>query len=232
MGYTYVADFQVSLPPGDPHEIKDHSLTNFHQQLQETEEHLGEFVKLYQIHSATFESGILTDTDVHNALHRCRQERGWAIGLSVSSPQQGEILKQAMSIAVNGTRLFDSVQCTFNVLEQRPGPMLRLAHQAGMDIIIKEGLANGRVLRHPKVIHYAAQLKCEPDQLALACILAQPFQPRVLSGAITPAQLDSNFQALKVAEQLQASGLLQEIMEACCMDSDAYWSERAALRWN
>jgi aryl-alcohol dehydrogenase-like predicted oxidoreductase len=33
------------------------------------------------------------------------------------------------------------------------------------------------------------------SKLALAFILAQPFQPRVLSGAATPAQLESNWEA-------------------------------------
>lgn len=246
-GYTYVADFQVSLPAGQPHEVKDHSTENFLKQLQETVEYIGEYVNLYQIHSATFESGILTDTRAHRALADCRNERGWKIGLSVSSPKQDEIIREAMKIRVadDDRPLFDSVQCTYNVLEQRPGPALLEAHQAGMDIIIKEGVANGRALGHPTIIEYSKKLSCEPDQLALACILAQPFQPRVLSGAVTPEQLESNFQALALAEKLKqatttttddddelSSSLLQEIMAACVMPSEDYWAERGTLAWN
>jgi len=238
-GYTYVADFKVELDPGAKHEIKDHSTANFLTQVKETEEYLGEYVDLYQIHSATFDSGILTDYEAHEALGLCREKRGWAIGLSVSGPEQGDILRAARKILVNTqdgdskVPLFDSVQCTYNVLEQKPGEALLEAHEAGMDIIIKEGLANGRALRHPTILEYSKQLGCEPDQLALACILAQPFRPRVLSGAVTPEQLCSNLKAQDVANRLiESQSMLSEIMTATCMDSEVYWSDRAALAWN
>ena len=233
-GYTYVADFAVALAPGESHEVKDHSTENFLKQVKETEEYLGEYVDLYQIHSATFESGILTDSRAHRALANCRKERGWKIGLSVSSPAQSDVIREAMRIRVDDEPLFDSVQCTFNVLEQRPGPALLEAREAGLDIIIKEGLANGRALRNPVMLNYAKKLACEPDQLALGCILAQPFQPRVLSGAVTPEQLESNWKAVEIARILQEddSVLLNEIMMACVVNSEDYWNERAALAWN
>lgn len=210
---------------------------NFLKQLEESAAFLGDYINLYQIHSATFESGVLDNVDVHEALHKCRKERGWAIGLSVSSPKQDQVIRKAMEIQVgSGTsRLFDSVQCTYNLLEQRAGPALLEAHRLGMDIIIKEGLANGRVLQNPAVQEYARQLSCQPDQLALACILAQPFQPRVLSGAVTPEQLESNCQATTtLAETLREnnSTLLKEIMAKTEMDSELYWSDRSSLTWN
>ena len=158
------------------------------------------------------------------------------MGLSVSSPKQKDVLREAMKIKSTtqpNTPLFDSVQCTFNLLEQRPGEALQEAHDQGMDIIIKEGLANGRVLRHPSVIEYAKQLSCNPDQLALAFILAQPFEPRVLSGAVTPEQLESNLKAKEISEKLKENpSLLQEIAAKCVMDSEDYWAERSALAWN
>lgn len=139
-----------------------------------------------------------------------------------------------MDIKVDGTsRLFDSVQCTYNLLEQRPGPALLEAHRLGMDIIIKEGLANGRVLQNPAVQEYSQQLSCEPDQLALACILAQPFHPRVLSGAVTPEQLKSNCKAATLAERLRENTtVLTEIMVKTKMGSELYWSDRSSLAWN
>jgi aryl-alcohol dehydrogenase-like predicted oxidoreductase len=83
------------------------------------------------------------------------------------------------------------------------------------------------------VIDYSQKLSCEPDQLALACILAQPFCPRVLSGAVLPDQLESNFQALALSKKLKADpNLLKEIMAACVVPSEEYWSERSALAWN
>lgn len=232
-GYTYVADWKVSLAEGEPHEVKDHSVDNFLKQVKETAEFLGEYIDLYQVHSATFESGILSDPKAHEALRQCRKERGWALGLSVSGPDQNDVIRQAMKLEENGERLFDSVQCTYNVLEQRPADALQEAHDAGLDIIIKEGLANGRVLKNESILKYAKQLGCEPDSLALGCILAQPFEPRVLSGAVTADQLESNFNALQVSKKLKDNPeLLKEIMNACVTKSEEYWSERSALAWN
>jgi len=233
-GYTYVADFKVSLPPGAAHEVKDHSTDNFLKQVQETNNFLGEYIDLYQIHSATFESGILTDERAHRALADCRKERGWKLGLSVSSPKQSAVIREALRIKVDNERLFDSVQCTYNLLEQRPGPALQEAHDAGVDVIIKEGLANGRILKNEVVQSYAQKLSCQPDHLALACILAQPFQPRVLSGAVTAEQLQSNLKAVGIVDKIQEneSALLKEIMKSCVVDSEEYWAERAALAWN
>jgi len=233
-GYTYVADFQVSLAQGEPHEVKDHSTENFLKQLKETEALIGDYVDLYQIHSATFESGILTDTKAHKALADTKKARGWKMGLSVSSPRQGDVIRKAMEITVDKTRLFDSVQCTWNLLEQSASEALLELHEAGWDIIIKEGLANGRVLRNPHVQDCAKQLGCAPDQLALAAILAQPFAPRVLSGAVTSEQLESNWKAQEIVDQLQADNgrLLEEIMGQCRMKSEDYWAERSALAWN
>jgi aryl-alcohol dehydrogenase-like predicted oxidoreductase len=259
-GYTYVADWNVSLEPGAPHEVKDHSVENFVKQCQETIDNLGNSIDLYQIHSATLESGVLSDERVHAALAAAREKYGWKIGLSVSGVHQDEIIRTAMRILVPATsnsestqddtctdtsqekqqqqqrqqtRLFDSVQCTFNLLEQGPMQALKEAHDAGMDIIIKEGLANGRILQHPSLLEYAQRLSCSPDQLALGAILAQDWSPSVLSGAVTPQQLESNLGALQVCKKLQEQPeLLQEIMAACRMSTADYWQERSSLAWN
>ena len=210
-------------------------MQNFLKQVEETAENMGEYVNLYQVHSATVESGVLINKAVHATMAQCRRERGWKLGLSVSGPTQNEVLLEAMKIRAVGEEipLFDSVQCTFNVLEQRPGDALLEAHELGMDIIIKEGLANGRALLHPSVIEYSRNLNCQPDQLALGCILAQPFRLRVLSGAVTGDQLKSNMIASEVAEKLQADPvLLKEIMASCVVSSEGYWAERSALKWN
>lgn len=224
---------------------------NFMKQVQETNSHIGPYLNLYQVHSATFDSGILTNTQVHEALHKCRVEKGWKLGLSVSGPNQDEIIREALKIYVGDeqsttttssttkqkqTRLFDSVQCTYNILEQRPGPALLEAHNAGMEIIIKEGLANGRALLHPKLAEMARKLGCSTDALALGAIFAQPFQPGVLSGAVTKEQLRSNLDGLRVAENLKGTkegeDVLNKLMDACKMESEEYWKERTALKWN
>lgn len=257
-GYTYVADWNVALKEGEPHEVKDHSLENFLKQVEETKECIGPYLNLYQVHSATFDSGILTDTDVHDALHRiCHVENGWDIGLSVSGPNQDEIIRAAMKITVGGEnegdtkrrRLFDSVQCTYNVLEQRPGLALMEAKSAGMDVIIKEGMANGRALQHAALGEAAKSLDCGADQLALGAILAQPFRPRVLSGAVSVEQLRSNLGALYpinneddgasskgVEEKLTATEVgrrgLDIVMDKCRTGSEEYWKERGEMKWN
>lgn len=231
-GYSYVANFQIQLEEGKPHEIKDHSTANFLKQLEETKSHIGDYVNLYQIHSATFDSGILTDTTAHEALYQCKQKLSWKLGLSVSGPTQDEVLRAALQIRVHNQRLFDSVQCTYNVLEQRPGAALLQAHEAGWDIIIKEGLANGRVLQHPVIVRYAKELQCEPDQLALAVILKQPFAPHVLSGAALPSHLESNLKAQSLADDGLDDATCSEIAKQCCMESNDYWKERSALEWN
>lgn len=250
-GYTYVANWNVELDEGEPHEIKDHSLENFMKQVEETKSHIGPFVNLYQVHSATFDSGVLTNTHLHEALHRiCRVENGWSIGLSVSGPNQGDVIRESLKLRVpisddndnnlqqqqTQQRLFDSVQCTYNILEQRPNEALIDAHKAGIDIIIKEGLANGRALLHPKLIQISHQLDCKPDQLALGAILSQPFQPRVLSGAVSVEQLGSNMSSLDVQEIFISSKAgqlsLDRLMCDCRIESEAYWKDRSALKWN
>ena len=239
-GYTYVADWNVTLAPGEPHEVKDHSVETFQRQLRETIESVGEYVQLYQIHSATFESGVLTNTTVHDALERCKVEKGWKIGLSVSSPKQGDVIREAMTLKMSdGSPLFDSVQCTYNLLEQNAATALMEAHEVGMDIIVKEGLANGRLLSNKALLDACARSDWKtnnvtPDALALACILAQPFQPRVLSGAATVEHIKSNFNCLKLAEELKSnkSHLLSSLMRDCVMPSDEYWADRSNLAWN
>jgi len=101
-GYSYVADWNVQLEAGKPHEVKDHSEENFLKQFEESMNILGEYINLYQIHSATFASGVLENSDVHKALHECKKKNGISIGLSVSSPTQDEIIEKVMTIEFDG----------------------------------------------------------------------------------------------------------------------------------
>ena len=58
-----------------------------------------------------------------------------------------------------------------------------------MQIIIKEGMANGRLLRRAEcneaLFDAALRIGTTPDALALAIAMHQPFKPMVLSGAAT-----------------------------------------------
>lgn len=140
-GYSYTADWKVEA---QTHEIKDHSLPVLQRQAAESRALLGNHLDLYQIHSATLESGVLTDRAVLEELARMRQS-GLRIGLTLSGPEQAETLGRALEIKIAGDRLFDCVQATWNLLEPSTGPALQAARAAGMGVIVKEALANGRV---------------------------------------------------------------------------------------
>ena len=156
-----------------------------------------------------------------------REERGWRLGLSLSGVGQSKTLRKALELG-----LFDSVQATWNLMEQSCGAALLEAHQAGLEVIIKEGMANGRLLQSPILLKMAEEMKVPPDSLALAAIMAQPFQPMVLSGAVTSAQLQSNLQAVAISEELKDNEVLATLMSQLQMDPEIYWKERSALAWN
>jgi len=233
-GYTYTADWQVDT---DIHEVKEHSLSVLRRQLGETQSHLGEFLDLYQVHSATIESAILENREVHAELARLK-EAGILIGLSVSGPRQGEVLRHAMDVDVNGVRLFDCVQATWNLLERSAGPALSSAWQAGMGVIVKEALANGRLTERNTepafagklalLKHEAQRLGTTVDGLALAGVLAQPWVDVVLSGAARVDHLLSNLKVLEVSFDDEAASHLQTLVEP----AGEYWRTRSDLEWN
>src|SRR6202007_1830791 len=102
------------------------------------------YIVLYQIHSVTMESGVLDDQSVLDELARLKS-KGTHIGLSLSGPDQAATLRKAMTLSFDGLRLFETVQATWNLLEPSAGPALSEAHAAGMGVIVKEALANGRL---------------------------------------------------------------------------------------
>ena len=64
-GYTYTADWRVGAAVN---EVKDHSIDTLRRQLAESRVVLGPWLQLYQIHSATRESGVLTNAAVLTAV--------------------------------------------------------------------------------------------------------------------------------------------------------------------
>lgn len=233
-GYTYTADWQAEA---QQHEVKEHSLENFQKQWPETAQLLGAYLNLYQIHSATLESGVLKNQAVLNALAHLKDD-GMLIGLSLSGPAQAMALAQAVEVMIDGVRLFDSVQATWNILEPSAGPMLQMAHETGLGVIIKEGVANGRLTarnQEPaladklnRLTEQATRLNTTLDGLALAAVLAQPWADIVLSGAATIAQLQSNLQALEVVWDDEAAHTVSQLAEP----PELYWQTRKNLAWN
>lgn len=240
-GYTYTAGWQVDTG-GAPHEVKEHTAANLVKQAAETQQHLGPYLDLYQIHSATLESGVLESRPVLEQLAELKSSKQWRLGLSVSGVQQPDVIRQALSIkTAEGQPLFDSVQATWNLLEQSAGPALCAAQTACVSVIIKEAMANGRLTprNEDPAFKEKLQLLCDtarqynstPDALALACVLKQPFHPMVLSGAATAEQLRQNYAALKLAEQLPDE-VVQQLQEVLKQPANLYWEERARLSWN
>ena len=68
-GYTYTAGWNVNAPV---HEVKEHSLAVLRRQRAESAANLGDYLDLYQIHSATRESGVLENPEVLAELSRCQ----------------------------------------------------------------------------------------------------------------------------------------------------------------
>lgn len=229
-GYTYTADWQVQA---DKHEVKEHSKENLEQQVAESTALLGNYLNLYQIHSATLDSGVLENDEVLSKLSELKQT-GLKIGLSLSGVKQAETLEKALRIEQNGSRLFDTVQATYNLLETSAGKMLGAAHKEGMGIIIKEALANGRLTERNtssdfadklfRLQRYAEHYSTTLDAFALAFVLQQPWADVVLSGATTFEQLASNIKALEVAPLLD----VEDFSES----PETYWRVRSRLAWN
>jgi aryl-alcohol dehydrogenase-like predicted oxidoreductase len=229
-GYTYVGDWRMDA---ETHEVKDHSLAALTRQLAETRALLGDHLDLYQVHSATLDSGVLEDRVVLAALARLRDE-GVVIGLSSSGPGQAATIRRALEVTADGVGPFACVQATWNLLEPSAGPALAEASAAGWGVIVKEAVANGRLTPHGQgpaaaaLGRVAARHGAGVDAVALAAVLANPWTDVVLSGAVTPAQLEANLAALRVEltpEDLDELALLAEPPER-------YWQERAGLSWS
>lgn len=228
-GYYYTAGWSVNA---EKHEIKDHSLSRLENQWPASKERLGEHLKLYQIHSATFQSGVLENSEVLHYLEGLKQS-GHVIGLSLSGANQGEVLDAALKVEVNGQRLFGAVQATYNVLEQSAGESLQKAHDLGLGVIAKEVLANGRLTNRSKINHFAdarlsRETTSERDAVSIAFALSKTFIHIVLSGAAKKEHLGSNLKATQMvlsSSELEALGKLK-------MQPEKYWAERTAMAWN
>lgn len=233
-GYTYTADWQIEA---EKHEVKEHSLPVLERQIAESRSLLGDHLKIYQIHSATLDSGVLDNTPVLSALAGLRRD-GLMIGLSLSGPNQAETLRKARSIQPDGVPLFGSVQATWNLLAQEAGAALAEAHDSGMGVIVKEALANGRLTARNLAPDFneqmrllnevATELNTSVDALAIAVVLAQPWADIVLSGAARVDHLLSNLQAKTISLSPEHLDRLESLKE----EAEAYWQIRGQMAWN
>lgn len=220
-GYTYTADWRVGAAVN---EVKDHSLGTLERQLAESLRLLGPWLRLYQIHSATTDSGVLDDEAVLDRLAGARAG-GLVIGLSVSGPRQADTIRRAIEVRRDGRPLFGTVQATWNVLEPSAGEALREAHDAGQGVIVKEALANGRLLRSG--LEADLGIDAPADAIAIGAVLAQSWVACVLSGAVTPAQLRSNAAGGDIQLGPRQISTLDRLAEAPV----GYWRTRSELAW-
>jgi aryl-alcohol dehydrogenase-like predicted oxidoreductase len=222
-GYTYTADWRVDA---EDHEVKDLSVATLRRQLGETRALIGEHLALYQIHSATTESGVLDDPAVREELAALREE-GVRVGFTATGPRQAATIEHALEVGG-----FDAVQATWNLHERSATAALAAAHEAGLGVIVKEALANGRLTARGApdgpLAAAARERDATPDALALAAVLAQPWVDVVLSGAATVDTLRSNLAALAVEWDARADEALASLSEP----AEDYWERRAELAWN
>jgi aryl-alcohol dehydrogenase-like predicted oxidoreductase len=246
-GYTYTAGWSTSATQ---HEIKDHSLVAFERQLAESVERLGRYLSLYQIHSVTAESTTLEDNALIDAIARLR-ESGIRAGLSVSGAGQDVAIRRSLEVRRDGVRVFDSVQATWNLLERGAELALQDAHGAGMKVVVKEALANGRLTREAeggkreegggkrdsddvlfpavaRIRELAESRGTTIEMLAIGAALARPWADVVLTGAAAVAQIQSNVAALAFAYDAE----LEEWLRSASISSTEYWRARSSFKWN
>jgi aryl-alcohol dehydrogenase-like predicted oxidoreductase len=225
-GYAYVGGWRLDA---SVHETKDLSVDALRRQIVESRTLLGDRLQLYQIHSATLEGGVLEDGSVLDELDRLRSE-GLVIGITVTGPGQAKAIRRALEVNAKRANLFQVVQATWNLLEPSAGAALAEAKALGLGVIVKEAVANGRLIDRNSAVEtsrlkrYADAHRTSSDVVAIAAALSNPWVDVVLSGAVTLEQLASNVRAVDLAE---AAGDWPAIAEP----PDEYWERRRALAW-
>jgi aryl-alcohol dehydrogenase-like predicted oxidoreductase len=235
-GYAYTAGWSTTAAQ---HEVKDHSLAAFERQLSESVERLGGYLSLYQIHSVTAESKTLDDDALIDAIARLRQ-RGISAGLSVSGAGQDVAIRRAIEVRRDGERVFDSVQATWNLLERGAESALADAHDAGVSVVVKETLANGRLThenlsddrvfspRIARIRELAESRGTTVEMLALSAALARPWADVVLTGAATVGQIQSSIDAIELPYDAE----IEEQLRSLAIAPGDYWRTRSAFSWN
>jgi aryl-alcohol dehydrogenase-like predicted oxidoreductase len=224
-GYTYVGAWRMDAAM---HEVKEHSASSFSRQWSESRALLGSAINLYQVHSLTMDSPLFTDEPLLRALSALTDD-GVRVGFSTSGPRQSAVIRRAFELEVAGRPIFTAVQSTWNLLEPSAGRALAEAHAAGNLVLVKETLANGRLVVNPPppLARVAARHGVGPDAVAVAAVLARPWADTVLVGPASTDQLAANLAASRVnltESELRALATLAE-------PPGEYWGRRSSLHW-
>ena len=233
-GYTYTANFNANATV---HEVKEHSLAKLNEQWNFSKQLLP-YLKVYQIHSATLETGVLENQEVLKQLAFLKKEYNLKIGLTTTGTNQVDVIKKALDVFIDGKQLFDIFQVTYNFLEQSLLEIIDELHQQNKEIVIKEALANGRVFSNKNYAHYqkmyasleklSKKHKVGIDAIALKYCEQTIPKSTVLSGASNVNQLKENLKINSFSLSDEDTNLLNSFKT----DAENYWSERKNLEWN
>ena len=233
-GYTYTANFDTNATI---HEIKEHSLSKLNEQWDFSKQLLP-YLKVYQIHSATLETGVLENDEVLEQLAFFKKTHNLKIGLTTTGTNQVEVIKKALKVLIDGEQLFDLFQVTYNFLDQSLKEISKDLINKNKSIIIKEAMANGRVFRNERYPHYnemysvlddlSKKHKVGIDAISLKYCEQTVPKSIVLSGVSNTEQLKEN---LKINSfSLSINDI--EILSSFKTDPKLYWEERKKLQWN
>lgn len=234
-GYTYVANWELGF--SGKHEIKEHSISKLNEQWDVSKAMLPN-LKTYQIHSATLDSGVLTNDAVLSRLYELKQKHGLKIGISSSGIEQVKIIEEAQKVIYDGEELFDSYQVTYNIFEQSCFTILKQLLAQDKTIIIKEALANGRVFKNTSFPEYnlaytyleelAKKYSVGTDAIALRFVINHLKPTLVLSGGANTIQIKENLKALSFELDVNEISKLKSFK----VSTENYWQERGNLEWN
>lgn len=233
-GYTYTANFNENATV---HEVKEHSVSKLNEQWNLSKQLLP-YLKVYQIHSATLETGVLENTEILERLAFLKREHNLKIGLTTTGTNQVEVIKKALTVLVDGEQLFDLFQVTYNFLDQSLLAISKELISQNKSIVIKEALANGRVFRNKNYPQYNKMYATLEDLAqkhnvgvdAISLKYCEQTIPKsvILSGASATSQLKEN---LKINSFSLSSNEI-EILNSFKVTPEFYWSERKQLQWN
>ncbi|MGK0412999.1 MAG: aryl-alcohol dehydrogenase-like predicted oxidoreductase [Polaribacter sp.] len=233
-GYTYTANFDTNAKV---HEVKEHSVRKLNEQWNFSKQLLP-YLKVYQIHSATLETGVLENTAVLERLAVFKKTHNLNIGLTTTGTNQVEVIKKALAVLVDGETLFDVFQVTYNFLEQSLLEISNELNRQNKSIVVKEALANGRIFRNYKYPHYnelysvledlSKKYLVGVDAISLKYCEQTIPNSTVLSGASSICELQENVKLNNFSLSKEDIKSLNSFKKS----PDFYWSERKKLQWN
>ena len=219
--------------------MKDHSLATFTRQLAESIERLDGYLSLYQIHSVTADGRTLDDNALIDAIAGLR-ERGIRAGLTVSGAAQDIAIRKSIEVRRDSERVFDSVQATWNLFERGAESALSDAHSAGMKVVIKEALANGRLthenhdddaLLTPRL----SQMRKIAEDRGTTIENARPLGSAVASLGHFCIERRCNRCADRIDRRRECTSYNAELddqLRNFSISSRDYWRARANFSWN